>query len=59
MIEAERRDAMIESPKEVMTKASAMPVVIFPKSVGVPMEPKTAWLPAPPNAEPISAPLPD
>ena len=34
------------------------PTVILPSTVGVPMEPKTAWLPAPPNAEPMSAPFP-
>jgi len=41
-----------------MVKAMAIAVVILPRIVGVPMEPKTAWLPAPPNAEPMSAPLP-
>ena len=36
----------------------AMAPVILPSTVGVPIEPKTAWLPAPPKAEPMSAPLP-
>ncbi len=36
----------------------ATPVVILPSRVGVPMEPNTASLPVPPNAEPMSAPLP-
>jgi len=43
---------------DVIANTIAIPVVIFPSTVGVPMEPKTAWLPAPPNAEPMSAPLP-
>ena len=36
----------------------ATTVVILPRIVGVPMEPNTAWLPPPPNAEPMSAPFP-
>src|ERR1700730_24893 len=43
---------------EVTMKMTATTVVILPSTVGVPMEPKTAWLPLPPNAEPLSAPLP-
>src|SRR4029077_17716627 len=30
----------------------------LPRTVGVPMAPNTAWLPLPPKAEPMSAPLP-
>src|ERR1700730_5298661 len=43
---------------EVTMKMTATTVVILPSTVGVPMEPKTAWLPLPPKAEPMSAPLP-
>src|SRR5262245_8655982 len=39
-------------------KTMATAVVSLPSTVGVPIEPNTAWLPPPPNAEPISAPLP-
>ena len=46
------------SQNEVSAKASATPVVSLPRSVGVPMDPNTAWLPAPPKADPMSAPLP-
>ena len=41
---------------EVIMNRIATAVVILPRIVGVPMEPKTAWLPPPPNAEPMSAP---
>ena len=34
-------------------------VVILLSTVGVPIEPNTAWEPAPPKAEPMSAPFPD
>src|SRR5438094_4460681 len=44
---------------DVMVKRIAITAVILPTTVGVPIEPNTAWLPAPPNAEPMSAPLPD
>src|SRR4029453_13323748 len=47
------------SENEGSAKTIAIPVVILPSSVGVPIEPNTAWLPAPPKAEPMSAPLPD
>jgi hypothetical protein len=47
------------SENEVSVKTMAIPVVIFPSRVGVPIEPNTAWLPAPPKADPMSAPLPD
>src|SRR5262249_47373034 len=44
--------------KDVIMNRIATAVVILPRIVGVPIEPKTAWLPPPPNAEPMSAPLP-
>ena len=43
---------------EVMAKRVATAPVIFPRMVGVPIEPNTAWVPAPPKAEPMSAPFP-
>src|SRR5712664_983893 len=57
--ELARSPPRMASVNDVTANTMAMPVVIFPSSVGVPMEPNTAWLPAPPNAEPMSAPLPD
>ena len=36
----------------------ATTVVALPSTVGVPIDPNTAWLPLPPKAEPMSAPLP-
>ena len=39
-------------------KTTATTPVILPSSVGVPIDPNTAWVPPPPNAEPMSAPLP-
>src|SRR5580765_8457319 len=57
--ELPRSPPSIASVNDVSVKTMAMPVVILPSKVGVPIEPKTAWLPAPPNAEPMSAPLPD
>src|SRR5581483_12130996 len=56
-IDAGREDSLARA-KEVIMKTIATAVVIFPRMVGVPMEPNTAWLPAPPNAEPMSAPFP-
>ncbi len=49
---------MIESPNEVIMKTAATTAVALPSTVGVPIEPNTAWLPLPPKAEPMSAPLP-
>src|SRR5581483_8962129 len=46
------------SENDVIVKTMAMAPVILPSTVGVPIEPNTAWLPAPPKAEPMSAPLP-
>src|SRR5256884_9935132 len=43
---------------DVRVKTTGIAPVILVSTVGVPIEPKTAWLPAPPNADPISAPLP-
>jgi len=46
-------------PDEVIMKTAANPPqVALPSTVGVPIEPNTAWLPLPPKAEPMSAPLP-
>src|SRR5262249_13071603 len=53
-----RRWAGITSVTEVSMKTMAPAGVSLPGTVGVPIEPKTAWLPDPPNAEPMSAPLP-
>src|SRR5205823_2401403 len=53
-----RSPPRIASENEVSVKMIAMTPVILPSTVGVPMEPNTAWLPAPPKAEPMSAPLP-
>jgi hypothetical protein len=39
-------------------KSTATAVVTLPSRVGVPIEPNTAWLPPPPKADPMSAPLP-
>src|SRR5262245_25596089 len=52
------REESFASPNDVIMKRIAATVVILPRMVGVPMEPNTAWLPPPPNAEPMSAPLP-
>ena len=52
----ERSPPRMARLNDVTAKRSATLVVILPSSVGVPMEPNTAWLPAPPKAEPISAP---
>src|SRR5206468_5851525 len=57
--ELARSPPRMASVNDVIVKTIAMPVVILPRSVGVPIDPNTAWLPAPPNAEPMSAPLPD
>src|SRR5262249_36264197 len=57
--ELARSPPSMASVNDVNVKTMAMPVVILPSKVGVPIEPNTAWLPAPPNAEPMSAPLPD
>ena len=46
------------SQNDVIMKTIATPAVTLPSKVGVPMEPNTAWLPEPPNADPMSAPLP-
>ena len=59
MTELARSPPRMASVNDVRANTMAMPVVIFPSIVGVPMEPNTAWLPAPPNAEPMSAPFPD
>src|SRR2546427_2324828 len=57
--ELPRSPPRIASVNDVIVKTIAMPVVILPSKVGVPIDPNTAWLPAPPNAEPMSAPFPD
>src|SRR5262249_28358464 len=57
--ELARSPPRMASVNDVIVKTIAMPVVILPRSVGVPIDPNTAWLPAPPNADPMSAPLPD
>src|SRR5215475_4571410 len=44
--------------KEVIRNRTATAVVILLSTVGVPMDPKTACEPAPPKAEPMSAPFP-
>src|SRR5437773_3411653 len=54
----DRSPPRIASENEVRVKMIAITPVILPSTVGVPIEPNTAWLPAPPKAEPISAPLP-
>src|SRR2546423_1235385 len=54
----DRSPPRMASENEVSVKMMAMAPVILPSTVGVPIEPKTAWLPAPPKAEPMSAPLP-
>ena len=58
MIVVARRCASIASEKEVSMNRMATAVVALPSTVGVLIDPKTAWLPVPPKAEPISAPLP-
>ena len=58
MIVVERWWESTASEKDVTRKATATTDVILPRTVGVPMEPNTAWLPLPPKAEPMSAPLP-
>jgi len=58
MIVVERLWASTASENDVTMKATATTVVILPRTVGVLMEPNTAWLPLPPKAEPMSAPLP-
>src|SRR6185436_7080034 len=50
--------AIIDSANEVTMNAIATTEVALPRTVGVPMDPNTAWLPLPPKAEPMSAPLP-
>ena len=52
------RDESFARLNEVIMNTIATTVVILPRIVGVPMEPNTAWLPPPPNAEPMSAPFP-
>ena len=58
MIVVARRCASIASENDVIMNTTATAVVSLPSTVGVPIDPKTAWLPEPPKAEPISAPLP-
>src|SRR5262249_57370502 len=50
--ELARSPPRMASVNDVIVKTIAMPVVILPRSVGVPIDPNTAWLPAPPNADP-------
>src|SRR5512145_3522766 len=58
MIDVDRLCASIDSENDVSMNSTATAVVSLPSTVGVLMDPKTAWLPVPPNAEPMSAPLP-
>lgn len=44
---------------DVTINATAAPMVILLKNGVAPVLPKTVWLDPPPNAAPISAPLPD
>src|SRR5258708_26695342 len=53
-----RLGAIIARAKEVTMNMIATTEVALPRTVGVPMDPNTAWLPLPPKAEPMSAPLP-
>lgn len=48
----------MERPNDVKKKRTAAPIVILLKNVAAPRLPKTVW-PDPPNAAPMSAPLPD
>src|ERR1700675_807257 len=57
MIVVARRCASIASENDVSMNTTATAVVSLPSTVGVLIDPKTAWLPEPPKAEPISAPL--
>src|SRR5262249_14548154 len=57
--ELPRSPPIIASVNDVSVNTMAIPGGILPSKVGVPLEPNNAWLPAPPKAEPISAPLPD
>src|SRR4030095_5433662 len=47
--ELARSPPRMASVNDVIVKTIAMPVVILPRSVGVPIDPNTAWLPAPPT----------
>src|SRR4029453_11881826 len=46
--ELARSPPRMASVNDVIVKTIAMPVVILPRRVGVPIDPNTAWLPAPP-----------
>jgi hypothetical protein len=58
MIVVARRCARIARENDVNMNTTATAVVSLPSTVGVLIDPKTAWLPEPPKADPISAPLP-
>src|SRR5262249_51175691 len=59
MMVSARRGESTASENDVTRKTTAAALGIFPSTGGVPMEPKTAWLPAPPKAQPLSAAFPD
>src|SRR6185369_685629 len=52
MIVVARRCARIARENDVSMNTTATAVVSLPSTVGVLIDPKTAWLPEPPNAEP-------
>jgi hypothetical protein len=56
--EAGRREANMARVNDESMKMIATTVVIFPRTVGVLIDPNTACPPPPPKAEPMSAPLP-
>ena len=49
---------MYASPRDVSMNMMAAPVVALLRNVDAPVLPKRVWLPPPPKAAPISAPLP-
>ncbi len=58
MMLTDRLWAIIDRANEVSMNMIATTEVALPSTVGVPIDPNTAWLPVPPKAEPMSAPLP-
>ena len=53
MTEVLRSPPISASENDVIVNRTAIAPVILLSTVGVPMEPNTAWLPAPPNADPM------